>query len=370
MKILVSPDKFKGSLNAEQVCDAIKRSILEVMPQAEIILLPLADGGEGTLDVLEKLLDLQIIEVNVSDPLFRKVKSTYGINGSSAYIELARASGFELLTDEERSATRTSSIGTGELIRHAVQNGAKNIFLFVGGSATNDGGVGMATALGFKFLDKNGNKVKPIGMNLSRIYSIEKGNFPSNVHINLVTDVQNQLLGPNGASYQYGPQKGATTKDVKKLEDGMRHVSALVHAQFGKNVSNVSGSGAAGGIGMSVLGLMNGDIQNGIETILKIVGFEKHLIDSDLVITGEGKIDAQTLQGKVVHGVTKLTYHHGVPTYVICGANELQIHEIKELNVNEIVSIKTDELTAEYCMENASSLVTERVKEMLQFSLG
>lgn len=365
MKVVIAPDKFKGSLTAVEVCEAIKKGVLAVHPEAQISTIPLADGGEGTLDVLEKSLHLRWVKVTVHDPLFRPVQSSYCIKGEDAYVEMAKASGFELLADHERSACKTSSIGTGELIRDAIAHGARNIFLFVGGSATNDGGIGMATALGFRFLGEKDQEILPIGMNLSSIRSIDTDGFTDNVKINLITDVRNSLLGPTGASHQYGPQKGATQDEILNLDSGMSHLSNLIQAQFGKDISKVPGSGAAGGMGLSVLGLMNGSIQNGIETISDIVNFEEKLRAADLVITGEGKMDEQTLQGKVVHGVAKFANKFGIPAYTICGVNELQPDQIEQLGIKDIASVKTDELTVDFCMKNASSLIVERVKEMM-----
>ena len=365
MKALIASDKFKGSLTAAEVCRAIEQAVLELDPSTETLLLPLADGGEGTLDVLEKSLGLKTVEITVSDPLFRPIKSSYCTKGKDAYIEMARASGFELLTDDERSATKTTSLGTGELVKHAIENGAENIFLFVGGSATNDGGIGMASALGFRFLDDNSQEVLPVGENLSSVRFIENTDFPDQISMYLVTDVENLLIGTNGASHQYGPQKGASPEEVTDLERGMVHLSNLVKGLYGKDVSGIPGSGAAGGMGLSVIGLMNGSIQNGIETILDIVNFEDKLQGADYVITGEGKIDIQTLQGKVVHGVAKYAARFGVPAFAICGVNELLPNQAEQLKLKAIASIKTSELSVEYCMQNADRLIVERVKEMI-----
>ena len=366
MKVLICPDKFKGSLSATEVGNAAKMGIKQVFPDASFELLPLADGGEGTLVVLSNLLDLQMVKVSVSDPLFRPVTATYGINGTNAYIEMARASGFELLSDEERSATKTSSVGTGELVQEAMARGAKSIYLFVGGSATNDGGIGMASALGFRFLDKEGSEVSPIGSNLSQIETIVNSEMSFDVTLHLVTDVQNPLLGKNGATFQYGPQKGATESDVQNLEKGMKHLSNLISKQYGKDVSTTPGSGAAGGMALSVLGLMNGTIQSGIDTILQAVDFEERLKTADLIITGEGKMDEQTLQGKVVHGVVEKAKSFNVPVLVICGDSQLDEHQIASLGVEQVLKLKTDELTVDYCLQNAAELITLRLSQYLK----
>lgn len=366
MNVLIASDKFKGSLTSIEVCEAIKAGVLVEYPNAQCQLMPMADGGEGTLEVLKDLLNLEIKTVEVQDPLFRPVEASYGIKGKSAYIEMALASGFELLTDDERSALKTSSIGTGELIRDAIANGAKDIKLFVGGSASNDGGVGLATALGFRFLDEIGNEILPIGENLSQITEIASSELPVDLKVTLITDVKNPLLGPQGASFQYGPQKGATEKDVLLLEKGMEHVSRLIKNKFQVDVDIHPGSGAAGGLGLCVLGLMNGTIQHGIETILNAVDFRKKLSEADLVITGEGKIDQQTLQGKVVYGVLKEARYVNVPVVAICGINTLDSNQLSHLGLTKALSLKTDQLSVDYCIQNAAELIKLRISEFLR----
>ena len=364
MNVLICPDKFKGSLTAMEVCQAIDFGVKEVLADATCTMLPLADGGEGTLAVLEEILGLETQKTIVNDPLFRPTIATYGLKGEEAYIEMARASGFELLTDDERSATKTSSIGTGELIKDAITKGAKKVHLFVGGSATNDGGIGLASALGFRFLDENSEEISPIGENLSQIESIEGKDISVDIH--LVTDVQNPLLGTNGASFQYGPQKGASKEDVSSLEKGMKHLSDLVATQYGTDISNVPGSGAAGGIGLSILGLINGTIHSGINTILSAVKFSEAALEANLVITGEGKIDEQTLQGKVVHGVLQETHKANVPVVVICGDSALSQTKQESLNAEKVLKLKTDELTVDYCLEHAKELIKIRIADFLR----
>ena len=366
MKVLIAADKFKGSLTAEQVCKAVETGVNEVYPDAVCEHVPLADGGEGTLAILMQVLKLDQIEVVVKDPLFRPVTATYGRKEDKAYIEMAQASGFELLADHERSATKTSSFGTGELIRHALAHGAKEVYLFVGGSATNDGGLGLASALGFKFYEEDGKEVNPVGGNLLSIKSIEAETFDSRVTFELITDVKNTLLGPQGASFQYGPQKGASNEDVLVLDQGLSHMSNLIQDRFGRDVSMIPGSGAAGGLGLAVLGLLNGRIRNGIESILDFVDFESRLRDQDLVITGEGKMDQQTLQGKVVFGVSRAARNEGVQVVAVCGDSMLSADQQKQLALVDILKLKTEQLTLAYCVQNAASLIKQRVAEFLK----
>ena len=365
MKVLIAADKFKGSLTANEVCHSIMQGVLKVDPTADCERLPLADGGEGTLDILLDVLDLQHVEVTVQDPLFRPIVSGYGIREGVAYIEMARASGYELLTDAERSATQTSSIGTGELMRDALEKGARKIFLFVGGSATNDGGMGMAAALGIRFLDQEGNEVVPIGANLSVINSVDLDGFVFGADVVLVTDVSNPLLGPDGASHQYGPQKGATQEEVLMLDQGMAHLAGRVENQVGKDISEVPGSGAAGGLGLSVLGLLNGSVQNGIQTLLKQVKFADKVKEADLVITGEGKIDEQTLQGKVVYGVTKAAQEVNLPVVAICGDSRLNDAQESQLGLERVLRLMQDDLSVDYCINHAAELIQARISEFL-----
>ena len=365
MKILIAVDKFKGSLTAQEVCLTIKQGILQRIPNAQVEMLPLADGGEGTLEILRELMDLDKIELTVNDPYFRPIQTWYGMNRDQAYIEMALASGLQLLAKEERSPSLTSTYGTGELIGHAVQNGAKKIHLFVGGSATIDGGVGISSALGFKFLNRNREKIIPIGKNLNQIDAIEHDIFTNDFHLNLITDVRNPLLGPNGASHQYGPQKGATLAEIRILDKSLTKVANIVKDKFGQDVTNILGCGAGGGIGLTILGLMNGSIQNGINMVLEAVKFKDKLKKVDLVITGEGKIDEQTLQGKVVFGVAQMAQENNVSGIGICGVNELSVEEMKRLGLTDIISIKTPELSLDYCIENASQLIIDRIKKMI-----
>lgn len=366
MKVLIAPDKFKGSLTAKEVCKAIEMGVTEVIPDAELKSIPMADGGEGTLEILTDLLQLEVIELTVGDPYARPIKSKYGMKGQEAFIEMALASGLQLLKEEERSASKTSTIGTGELILHAIDQGAKTIYLFVGGSATNEGGVGVAHALGYRFLDQSGNALSPIGENLKLIHSIQKPDRSfHDIAFQVITDVKNPLLGTEGATYQYGPQKGAKPHELDTLEQGMIHYAQLIQRMTGVDHGIKQGSGAAGGIGMSIMGLLNGDIRNGMDTLLKVTGFEEQVAQTNLVITGEGKVDEQTLQGKVVHGVAKSSQKVGIPVLGICGINQLNDEEWKGLGLQDLASLKQPDLTAEYCMQHAAELISQRVSKMV-----
>lgn len=258
MKIVLAPDKFKGSLTGIEFCNAVEEGIKSVIPDAEIIKLPLADGGDGTVEILDYHLEGKHIKIKVNDPLFRPIEVSYLFIESSltAYIEMAEASGMNLLTGEEQNCFLTTSYGTGEMIHHAINNGVKTIILGIGGSATNDCGIGMACALGYVFLDKNGNEVTPIGENLSKIKKIDTSNVKEvlkEITFKIACDVTNPLYGTNGAAYVYASQKGASPKEVSLLDQGLKGIASVFIKQFGVDVQKINGTVAAGGMGTGTL---------------------------------------------------------------------------------------------------------------------
>ncbi len=369
MNVLIASDKFKGSLSANEVCQSAAEGVRAVVPDATIIQLPMADGGEGSLEVLIDALDLEYNELTVQDPLYRDIQAGYGSKGSVAYIEMALSSGLQLLSEEERNARFTSTIGVGQLMLDALKKGAKQVILFVGGSATNDGGTGMLQGLGFQLLDKSGRELQGTGENLSRIEKIvPPQNLPS-FELIIVTDVQNKLLGPEGASYHYGAQKGATKGDMEWLEAGLRHFSTLVSGSAGFDISEMAGSGAAGGIAVAGIGVLRAKIQRGISTFLEITNFEEHLIKADLVITGEGKLDSQTLQGKVVDGVARAAAKYDKQVIALCGICEIGKAEWSKVGVSEVLQLKTPEFSTAYCMENAPELIVRHMSNYLRSDL-
>lgn len=366
MNVLIASDKFKGSLSAHEVCQSAANGIRSILPRAKITQLPMADGGEGSLEVLINALDLEYKEIIVQDPLFREIKAGYGKKESVAYIEMALSSGLQLLSPEERNARLTSTIGVGQLMMDAIVNGVSKIVLFVGGSATNDGGAGMLQGLGFQLLDKSGNILQGTGENLPQIVKIVRPPNLPNFELIIVTDVQNKLLGPEGASHHYGAQKGATQADIDWLETGLAHFSSLVSLSADLEISQVAGSGAAGGIAVAGIGLLGAKIQKGIATFLEITHFDEHLTNADLVITGEGKLDSQTLQGKVVDGVAKAASKYKKTVVALCGICEIERAEWSKMGINEVLPLKTPELSTAYCMENASELIVQNIRTYLR----
>lgn len=368
MKILIAPDKFKGSLTSQEVCNAVEEGVIEILPDTTITKIPVADGGEGSLDIIERKLDLKKVKTTVNDPLFRLIKTYYGLLNDTAFIEMALASGLQILTKKERSPMLTTSLGTGEMILDAIKRGATKINLFVGGSATNDAGIGIASAFGIKFKDKNGKILKPIGENLIKINSIHinKTTLPENIEINVLTDVNNVLFGKNGAAYIFAKQKGAAEKEIKILDEGLKNISEVITKTIGKNISEIPGSGAAGGVfaGISLWG--NANIKSGIDTILNLLNINNYIQQSDLIITGEGLLDKQTLEGKVIKGILDRCKKFNKKTAIICGDTTLTSEELKTLNTNIILTLKTKGISKEESMKNAYLLLKEKTKKIIK----
>ncbi|MFZ1292157.1 MAG: glycerate kinase [Melioribacteraceae bacterium] len=368
MKILIAPDKFKDSLTAKQVCDAIEEGLLNHSYKIKVTKIPLADGGEGSLAALENTIRFEKIYLKVQNPLFKPIKTFYGIYNNSAFIELALASGLQLLNKQERNPMFTSSFGTGEIIKDAISKGVKKIFLFVGGSATNDCGIGIASALGYKFLDKQNYKLEPIGENLSKINYIKK-NFVdpiADIEFNVLTDVNNKLYGKNGAAFVYAKQKGANDLEIFELDRGLKNFSKIVKRDFGIDISKIKGGGAAGGIGSGLYALFNAKIISGTEVIFDLLNIDEKIINSDFVITGEGLLDKQTLKGKVVKGIIDSCKKFNKPIGIICGHSKLSQSEIKKLNLKFVKTIKTNEISKKESMENAYSYLIKRSEELIK----
>jgi len=328
MKILLASDKFKGSISAKGVCEALSRGLKKSNPSLEIIARPMADGGDGSLAVLAHYLDLKTITIEVEDPLFRPIQAAYKMADRTAYIEMAAASGLALLKEAERNCMDTSSYGTGELILDAIKKGATTIYLFIGGSSTNDGGMGIASALGWCFYSKSGALLVPNGENLVKVSRID-GEFlfykPAAVNFKVICDVNNPFFGKNGAAYVYAPQKGAATDDVKILDRGLRNLANILKANNFPDIADMPGAGAAGGVGGGAVAFLDAKLVSGIQTFLELTELEIAIKNCDLVITGEGKLDNQTEQGKVISGVCNLAKKYNKPVIAVCGAADLPI---------------------------------------------
>lgn len=323
--ILIAPDSFKDCLSALEVAAALQRGILKVLPDASCTLIPLADGGEGTVESLIDATGGEKICLQVHDPLMRKVESFYGLSGdgTTAVIEMAAASGIELLKPDERDPWVTTTFGTGELIKDALDRGVKKILLGIGGSATNDGGGGMAQALGIRFMGTYGPINVQGGGALAEVREIQMDALDPRIaetEIIVACDVDNPLTGERGASAVYGPQKGADEQLVKKLDENLVHMAVLIRDQLGKDVEHVPGAGAAGGLGAGLMAFLDARLVRGFDMIAGEVGLEEELKNADLVITGEGKLDGQTRFGKTPFGVAQMARRFGKPVIAVAGA--------------------------------------------------
>ena len=364
MQILIAPDKFRGSLEASAVCQAVEEGILLAYPLAHIIAIPLADGGEGTTQILTEQSQGKYITAEVHDPLGRLLDASYGLSGdgSTAFIEMASASGLKLLSAHEYNPWLTSTFGTGQLILDAIERGVKKIILGIGGSATTDGGIGMAAALGYHFLDENGKQLIPIGESLSKICAIndhDKDARLSSVSITVACDVTNPLFGPDGAAHIYGPQKGADEKMINELDLGLRNLTKVAEKTFGKDVSNEPGAGAAGGLGAGCLWFLNAELKEGVGIVMEHTNIAKHIQQSNLVITGEGKVDEQTLSGKVVKGLADLCQNYQIPLAVVCGTLAISSEEIRTAGITYAVSVLNRPTDLESAQNDAYSLVRD-----------
>ncbi|GIZ07834.1 glycerate kinase [Flavobacterium sp. UMI-01] len=358
MKIVIAPDKFKGSLSAMEVCNAIEAGIHQYDPAIETIKHPLADGGEGTLTILQNHFNLKSVSVMVKDPLFRDITTTYKHNENTAFIEMANASGLQLLEESKRNCCHTTTFGTGQLILDAIKKGFKNIVLFIGGSATNDGGVGMATALGYRFYSESGDEIVPIGKELISINSIDSQKLLfdiKDVNVTVVCDVKNPLYGPNGAAYIYGSQKGASAAEIEMLDVGLNHFSKQVSKYLNMDVGEMEGAGAAGGLGAGAVCFLNAKMQSGIDFVMEQTGFNQLLDNTiDLIITGEGSVDKQTIEGKVIKGVSERAIENQIPFSILAGKIEDYNLIKNNLRPHNLMAITSSTITIADAIQNAA----------------
>jgi len=331
MKIIIAPDKFKGSLSSIEVCNSLTKGLKMNNSNLNIISCPMADGGDGSLEIINHYLDLKSVEITVNDPLFRPIKSIYYIYENIAYIEMSSATGLALLKKEDRNCMNTSSYGTGELIVDAIQKGVSSIYLFIGGSATNDGGIGMASALGYRFYDSSENILSPIGRNLILINRIDQSGVKFNsqeVNVKVVCDVNNTFFGKDGAAYVYAAQKGANSIEIKQLEQGMINFASKLLKHDFPDIANVPRGGAAGGLGGGSIAFLGAQLISGTQNFIEITKLKKLIKDCDLVITGEGKLDMQTIHGKVISGVCKISKQFNKPIIAVCGIAEMTMSDM------------------------------------------
>jgi glycerate 2-kinase len=361
MKVVIAIDSFKGCCTTLEAANAVERGIRYYRDDIKTKILPIADGGEGTVETLVKSLNGKYIEVDVLNPLGKKMKSRYGIlPGEIAVIEMASASGLTLISEEEYNPLITTTFGTGQLIQDAMDKGCTTIFIGLGGSATNDGGVGMAQALGVSFKNKLNQEIGFGGGELKAIESIDVSKLDprvENTEIVILSDVTNPLCGKNGAANVYGPQKGATPSMIQILDDNLKYFGSVINEQLSIDVMNLSGGGAAGGLGAGLVAFCQAKIHSGVEKIIEFIGLEEHLQDADLLITGEGRIDSQTINGKVALGVARKAKKYGVPVIAIVGSIGEGAEIVYNHGIDAIVDIVSEPMTLENALENGISLL-------------
>lgn len=341
-KVIVIPDSFKGTISSQEVCEIMAKAIKDYKENIEVVSIPVADGGEGSVDAYLLALQGEKVWCRVKGPFFEEIDAFYGrIGKDTAVVEMAACAGLPLV-EGKANPMLTTTYGVGELIEHAIQNGAKKIIVGLGGSCTNDGGTGAAAALGVRFYNKEGKSFIPTGGTLKdiiRIDAIECMERLAGIKIITMCDIDNPLYGKNGAAYIFGPQKGADEQMVEALDSGLRQLSERIEVWLGKDVAKLKGAGAAGGMGAGMVAFFGSKLQMGIETVLDVVNFEHLLEDADIVFTGEGKIDSQSLSGKVVMGVARRAKAYGVPTIVLVGAIGEGVEPIYDEGVKAIFSI-------------------------------
>src|SRR5690554_4795009 len=370
-KIVIAPDSFKGSLTSTEAARAMARGVGKALPEAELVLLPLSDGGEGLVESLVVASGGELLEYEVTGPLGTPVKAQLGLmgGGKTAVIEMAQASGLVLVPEEERNPLLTTTFGTGELIARALELGCTHLIIGIGGSATNDGGMGMAQALGFRFLDDQGTPLVHGGGELARLAKIDaSGKDPrlENVTIEVACDVNNPLTGPQGAAHIYGPQKGATPEMVEFLDAALANYDQVLQRDLGQDVGKVPGAGAAGGLGAGLMALLGGTLVSGIELVLDVLRFDEKVRGARLVLTGEGKFDAQSAYGKVPMGVARRSRALGVPVVVIAGTVLPSAEILHGEGVSAYFSIINRPMSLKEAMEGAVELLENQVAEVIR----
>lgn len=359
-KIILAFDSFKGSANSLDIARTAKEAILKECPLCNVITFPIADGGEGTTEAICTGLNVNKVSCPAHDPLMNPIEVTYGItkDGTTAILEMAAASGLPLVPDALRTPVETSTYGTGEIILDALNRGCRRFIMGLGGSATNDAGTGMLSALGIRFLDKSGNILEPKGGNLIHIASIDDSFFHPALQESFFTiacDVNNPLYGPQGAAFVYAPQKGASRDEVIALDKGLQHYATIIKEQKGIDITSIPGSGAAGGMGGGLLPFLQASLKPGIDTILDILHFRESLQGADLVFTGEGKLDVQTAMGKALGGIMKIAGEHHVPVIALGGGVEATT-QLNEMGFTAVLSIQPAPVSLDKAMQKEFTL--------------
>jgi glycerate kinase len=366
MRVVVAPDKFEGSLTAGRAAEAIRAGLLRARPDAEVVALPLGDGGAGTLEALVAA-GFERVRVPATGPTGEPVQAAIAVDGDRCFVEMAEASGLKRLPGGRRAPLEATTYGTGELLRAALDRGARAVVLGIGGSATTDGGAGMAAALGARFLDDAGAGLPPGGAALLRLAHIDTAGVDPRlreVRVTVAADVDNPLVGPDGAAHVFGPQKGAGPDDVLLLDSALRRYARVLAADLGVDLADTPGAGAAGGLGAGAIAFLGARIRSGIELVLELVGFDREVATADLVVTGEGKLDAQSLRGKAPVGVARAATAHGVPVVALAGMVEVADRELRAAGFEEAHALAELEPDPARSMAEAAPLL-ERLAELV-----
>ncbi len=370
MKIIIAPDSFKGSLSAIEVADAIELGVRQVYPDAKIVKVPMADGGEGTVECLVNATKGKIYKQEVIGPLGEQVLATFGILGdeNTAVIEMASASGLPLVPLDRRNPLITTTYGTGQLIKKALDLGCCKMIIGIGGSATNDGGAGMVQALGVHLLDNNGKEIGFGGIELFRLNRIDISRIDPRIKKTkflIASDVHNPLCGPTGASNIYGPQKGATIEMIKILDDALAYFAGIIKRDLGKDIKDVPGAGAAGGLGAGLMAFLNAELKPGIDIVIDTVQLEQKLKSADLVITGEGEINASTIYGKTPIGVAKIAKKYGIPVLSISALIDDSGLIVKEHGIDYLIKPVNPPLSMDYSKNKKIGILSKTIANFL-----
>ena len=369
MRIILAPDSFKGTFRSQEVAAMLAAGCKRFFPEAEIICLPIADGGEGTADVFINALGFDPLSCSVSGPLEAPVSATLALKGETAVIEMAQASGLCLIAPGERNPMLTSTKGTGELILKALDAGARKIIVGIGGSATNDGGMGMAEVLGIRFFDSEGNALKGCGQSLEHIHTIDISGMDPRIRaceITAICDVKNPLTGPFGATTIYGPQKGADPVMIVALEHGMKNYQKALTALTGIDPNTIEGAGAAGGMGAAIALLLGGVLRPGIETVLDTVGFDEAAASADMVITGEGRLDAQSMFGKAPFGIARRCKGLRTKVFVLAGSVSGDLEALYQVGIDGVYPVVSEPCSEEEALNDAEGKLEKAIENMLR----
>lgn len=378
MKIVIAPDSFKESMSALEACEAIERGWKKVIPSAQFIKVPIGDGGEGTVESVISATGGELVYLTVTGPLGEPVEGYYGLTGNkeTAVIEMAAASGLHLSPAAQRNPLTATSKGTGELIAHALSQGVKRILLGLGGSATNDGGAGMAQALGARFLNKQGQELEPGGEPLRELHRIDLSELDprlQQVKIEVACDVDNPLIGPLGASAVFGPQKGATEEMVALLDEGLEKLGQVLEKELSTRIITLPGAGAAGGLGAGAVAFLGGTLKRGIDIVLDVTQFDHSCKDADLVITGEGKIDSQTIYGKAPIGVASYAKRYNVPVIALTGMMGSGYEAVFEHGIDAVFSIVNGAVSLEEALAQGAhnaEIASENIARLMLLKLN